>query len=94
MGVEPDAVVCPTCGALQEHALAPLASEKRIAPTLLLCLLLGVFGAHRFYTGRTATAILQLVTLGGLGIWTLVDAVLLATGSFSDGDGDRIVEWV
>ena len=86
--------MCPICGAVQEVALQPLTSEKHIAPTLLLCLLLGVFGVHRFYTGKTGTALLQLVTLGGLGIWTLVDAILIATGSFTDGEGDQIVEWV
>ncbi len=37
--------------------------------SLVLCLLLGVFGAHRFYAGKTCSAVLQLVTLGGLGIW-------------------------
>jgi len=89
-----DAVVCPTCGAVQRYALEPLTSDKHIAPTLILCLMLGVFGAHRFYTGKVGTALLQLVTLGGLGIWALVDAVLLVTGSFTDGDGDRIVDWL
>lgn len=92
--VDANAVVCPTCGEVQSHALEPLTSEKRIVPTLLLCLIFGVFGAHRFYTGRIGTGVVQLLTLGGLGIWAMVDAVLIATGSFRDSEGDRIVEWV
>jgi TM2 domain-containing membrane protein YozV len=55
---------------------------------------LGVFGAHRFYAGKTATGVLQLVTLGGFGIWTLVDFIRITIGSFKDGDGNRITEWV
>ena len=71
-----------------------LDSEKRIVPALLLCTLLGVFGAHRFYVGRIGTGLLQLLTLGGLGVWVLVDMVLLITGTFRDGEGDRLTEWL
>ena len=44
-------------------------SAKNGGLMLVLCLLLGIFGAHRFYAGKTRTAVLQLFTLGGLGIW-------------------------
>lgn len=62
-------------------------SEKGFIPTLLLCFFLGGFGVHRFYTGKVGTGILQLVTLGGLGIWSLVDFIIIATGNFKDNDG-------
>ena len=85
------AVVCTNCGVMQT---APgMGSEKRILPAILLAFLLGVFGAHRFYVGKTMTGIIQLFTLGGLGIWALVDMILIVTGSFTDGDGEKITEW-
>ncbi|HTK50165.1 MAG TPA: TM2 domain-containing protein [Gemmatimonadaceae bacterium] len=70
-----------------------LATDKHILPAGLLCVFLGVFGAHRFYVGKTGTALLQLFTLGGLGIWMLYDLIMLVTGEFTDGEGNRITEW-
>ena len=58
--------------------------------TLLLAFLLGVIGAHRFYVGKTGTGILMLLTLGGLGIWVLIDLILIVTGQFTNKDGEKI----
>lgn len=68
-------------------------SEKRILPAFLLCFFLGCFGAHRFYVGKTGTGILQLVTLGGLGIWALIDFIMIIIGSFTDKQGNKITQW-
>jgi TM2 domain-containing membrane protein YozV len=62
-------------------------SEKGFVPTLLLCFFLGAFGIHRFYVGKIGTGILMLLTLGGLGIWTLIDFIMIAVGSFQDKSG-------
>jgi TM2 domain-containing membrane protein YozV len=70
-----------------------LATDKRILPAGLLCFFLGVFGAHRFYVGKIGTGLLQLFTLGGLGIWMLVDLIMLVSGEFKDKEGNRITEW-
>jgi len=63
------------------------------AVTLAFAAIFGVFGAHRFYTGRTGTGVLQAVTLGGLGVWALIDVILIATGNFRDADGRRVLNW-
>ncbi len=68
-------------------------SEKSRTVALALAMLLGPFGAHRFYAERTQTAILMLVTLGGLGIWWLFDVIVIAAGGFRDGSGLLISDW-
>lgn len=65
-------------------------SDKNWLATLLLCLFLGGIGVHRFYVGKVRTGILQLITLGGCGIWTLIDLIMIITGSFTDKDGNKI----
>lgn len=65
-------------------------SDKNWLATLLLCLFLGGIGVHRFYVGKVGTGILQLITLGGCGIWTLIDLIIIITGSFTDKDGNKI----
>ena len=62
-------------------------SEKGFVPTILLCFFFGVLGVHRFYVGKIGTGILQLVTIGGLGIWALVDFIMILVGSFKDKSG-------
>lgn len=68
-------------------------SEKRILPTFLLCLLFGIFGAHRFYVGKVGTAVLMILTIGGLGIWATIDLILIIVGVFTDADGAKLTEW-
>ncbi len=62
-------------------------SEKGFVPAILLCFFLGALGVHRFYVGKIGTGILQLFTLGGLGIWALVDFIMIVTGNFKDKQG-------
>ena len=65
----------------------PYASDKGFVPAILLCFFLGAFGIHRFYVGKIGTCVLQLLTLGGLGIWALVDFIMIVTGNFKDKAG-------
>ena len=70
-----------------------VSSRYSRAIALILTLLLGFVGAHRFYVGRTATALAMLFTLGGLGIWWLIDIVIVASGQLKDNEGKRVSEW-
>jgi len=65
-------------------------SDSQWVVTLLLAFLLGIIGAHRFYVGKTGTGILMLLTFGGLGIWLLIDLILIVTGQFTNKDGEKI----
>ena len=65
-------------------------SDKGFVPTLLLCLFLGTLGIHRFFVGKVGTGILMILTIGGLGIWVLIDLIMIAVGSFKDKQGRYI----
>ena len=69
------------------------ASEKSRGVALALATLLGVFGGHRFYVGKTGTGILMAATLGGAGIWWLYDMILVASGSFRDVNDRLVRRW-
>ncbi|WP_240721406.1 TM2 domain-containing protein [Pseudarthrobacter sp. NamE5] len=62
-------------------------SNKSFLVTWLLSLLLGVLGVDRFYLGKVGTGILKLVTLGGFGIWALIDLILILTNKMRDKQG-------
>ena len=68
-------------------------SERSRALALALAVVGGVFGLHRFYTGRVASGVWMCITFGGLGIWYLYDVVVIAAGEFRDGDGRRVKRW-
>lgn len=68
-------------------------SEKKRTAALLLCLFLGGLGIHRFYVGKIGTGILQIVTIGGFGIWALIDLIMIIVGKFSDKEGRLLEQW-
>lgn len=55
---------------------------------ILLSLFLGGLGIDRFYLGYTGLGILKLITLGGLGIWALIDLILIITGILKPKNGE------
>ncbi len=59
--------------------------------TLLLCIFLGAFGVHRFYTKQVGIGILQLITAGACGIWVIIDIILIVTNTYRDGNGRLLV---
>lgn len=62
-------------------------SEKKGLVALVLCLFVGALGLHSFYVGKVGVGIAQLLTLGGFGIWVLIDLILIVTGSYTDNEG-------
>jgi hypothetical protein len=87
-----NATICMKCG-VSLKGDQPLPGEgKDWLTTLLLCFFLGFIGVHRFYTGHTGIGIVQLLTLGGCGIWTLVDFIIIIVGNFKDAKGNLLVK--
>ena len=86
--ISSQATKCPHCG-------NPVASgsPKLILPAFLLCFFFGILGFHRFYVGKIGTGILQLITLGGCGLWTLFDLIMIIIGAFTDKEGNPIKQW-
>lgn len=66
-------------------------NEKQVMwlVTLLMAIMLP-FGIHRFMNGKVGTGLLYLFTGAGLGIWYIVDIVLIAVGSFENSKGEKI----
>lgn len=69
------------------EAATPASGEKSQLVALLLCGFLGCLGIHRFYLGYTWQGVVQLLTLGGCGIWALIDFIRIITGSLEPKNG-------
>lgn len=65
-------------------------SNRNWNTALLLSILLGIFGADRFYLGRTGLGVLKLLTFGGYFVWWVVDVMLLIQGRMKDDLGKLV----
>ncbi len=104
-GAEMDAgdAFCGACGWRLGQAADPAAagggrvvanpSGLNRLTALLLCLFLGFLGMHRFYAGKTGTAVLFLITGGFLFVGVIYDCVMIVTGEFTDSQGRKLHYW-
>jgi hypothetical protein len=102
--MSPGDIFCHSCGwdsrtsppapaAATREPLPPDASHRSRLTALLLCLLLGWVGAHRFYVGKIGTGLIWLFSLGIFGIGLIFDLILIATGELRDKEARRLVRW-
>lgn len=68
----------------------PMVGQKSFLVTWLLSLVLGGLGIDRFYLGKIGTGILKLITLGGFGIWALIDLILILANKQTDKRGLKL----
>ncbi len=64
--------------------------QKSQGSAFLLSYFLGSFGADRFYLGQTGLGIAKLLTCGGLGIWAIIDLVMIGMGKMKDAEGNSL----
>ncbi len=99
--VDGGVVFCPDCGGRMgegdppsDHCHVRIVEDRGTGrdwlTTLLLCLFFGGLGVHRFYTGHVGAGIIQVLTVGGFGIWWLLDVVSIARGRYRDRAGNLL----
>ena len=77
----------------EEEPGVPETSPRSRGVALGLAAVAGFLGLHRFYVGKPGTAVLQIVTFGGLGVWWLYDVVMVAAGEFCDQQERPLRNW-
>lgn len=72
--------------------------EARVSPqhsvAVICAIFLGVLGIDRMVMGRVGLGIGKLLTLGGLGVWALIDTILICLGKAKDGEGRPLIEYL
>jgi len=97
--IDDKAVICVKCGCSTTNNVNSAfttksdVSDKSRLIAFLLAFFVGVIGVHRFYLGRVGSGVAMIFTLGGLGIWAMIDWIVILCGSFQDNDGKIVSNW-
>lgn len=83
--------ITPTNEILREYNV--VISRKSRLVALILAMLLGFLGGHRFYVGKVGTGLLYMLTGGLFGIGLTIDIILIICGIFRDKQGGLLVNW-
>lgn len=72
---------------------APAVDKRRhFLAVFFLSFMWGTVGVDRFYLGKVWTGILKLITFGGLGLWVIIDLVLIMSGAMRDKQGNEMID--
>jgi TM2 domain-containing membrane protein YozV len=78
----------------QPSQLQPVVDNRRhFLAVFFFSLIFGIFGVDRFYLGKTWTGLLKLLTLGGFGLWAMVDLSMVMSGAMRDAQGQEMLEF-
>lgn len=84
------AEICPKCGVRQPSLPHHSTGKKSFIVALMLSIFFGSLGLDRFYLGYVGLGLLKLFTLGGCGVWSLIDIILIATNKLKDAQGHEL----
>lgn len=96
--IDDKAVICVGCGCATKNNSCCNQGNKSWLVTLLLCIFLGGFGIHRFYTNKIGSGVCQLimsltvVLVPITALWVLIDLICICTGSFKAADGSDLIK--
>jgi TM2 domain-containing membrane protein YozV len=74
-------------------AVEAVNKQRHFLAVFFLSFMWGLFGADRFYLGKTWTGILKLLTIGGFGIWAIIDLTMVMSGSMRDKQGNEMLDY-
>lgn len=83
----------PQAAAKQPVKTKKFPRQRHFLAVFFISFMWGTFGADRMYLGKWGTGILKLVTFGGLGIWVIVDLILIMGGSMRDKEGREMLQF-
>lgn len=88
--MQPEEIKTPDT--VQQPEAKKLPRQRHFLAVFFLSFMWGSFGVDRFYLGKWGTGLLKLITFGGLGLWTLIDFIIIMTGAMKDKQGRPMLQ--